>query len=581
MNMTTVLAVTIQSLPTIGLSGVLGSGVVLGLVLFFGAVFLFVSRYKRCPANRILVVSGRVGEGRSAKVIAGGGTFVWPVIQEAEFMSLEPMQIDIRLTDALSAENIRVAVPSVFTIAIGTDEDTRQNAAQRLLGLKVPEIMKQAEDIIFGQLRQVIASMKIEEINRDRDTFLSKVMHNLEPELQKIGLVLLNVNIKDLNDASGYIEAIGQKAAAEAVQKARGDVAEQEKLGEVRVAQAEQERTVQVADANKVREIGVQEAKRDQAVRIAELERETAVAAQRALFLRDTEISEAEQAKRVAVAEADARAVAGEAESEQQRRVAVAAANAQAVEGETRSQAQIAEAKAQLHVREAKAFQQGETERRLAEGAVKEAEHEAQARAAVAEARRIEAERRAALEAPAKAEKAKRLVEAEAEAESRRIEAAGEADAIFAKQEAEARGHFEQLARKGEGLREIVMACGDADAAYKMLLLEHLDHIADKAAEAISNIKIDKIVVWENNGAGAGSNTANFLQGMAGMLPPIMQVVEEIGGVKLPNFVGQRVEGSPNGDEKVPVPAVFESDGSAPSAGSRLSPESASRETVD
>ncbi|MBL8960993.1 MAG: flotillin family protein, partial [Gemmatimonadetes bacterium] len=196
-----------------------------------GVVALFVTRYRRCPANRVLVISGRVGGDGAAKCISGGGAFVWPVIQEYAYLSLEPIQIDIPLKDALSLENIRVAVPSVFTVAIGTEAEVRGNAAVRLLGLTHDQIKRQAQDIIFGQLRQVIASMRIEEINRDREGFLHRIQTSLEPELKKIGLVLINVNITDLKDDSGYIEAIGKKAAAMAVQQARGDVADQEKLG--------------------------------------------------------------------------------------------------------------------------------------------------------------------------------------------------------------------------------------------------------------------------------------------------------------------------------------------------------------
>src|SRR5689334_10349719 len=182
------------------------AGPALAVVIFLSLLFLFVARYKRCPSNKVLVISGRVGGGESAKCISGGGAFVWPVIQEFAYLSLEPIQIEIPLKDALSLENIRVAVPSVFTVAIGTEPEVRQNAAIRLLGLAHEQIKRQAQDIIFGQLRQVIASMGIEEINRDRDGFLHRVQKSLEPELKKIGLVLINVNITDLKDDSGYIE---------------------------------------------------------------------------------------------------------------------------------------------------------------------------------------------------------------------------------------------------------------------------------------------------------------------------------------------------------------------------------------
>ncbi len=193
------------------------AGPLLAVIVFLSILFLFVARYKRCPSNKVLVISGKVGGGESAKCISGGGAFVWPVIQEYAYLGLEPIQIDIPLKDALSFENIRVAVPSVFTVAIGTEAEVRQNAAIRLLSLTPEQIKRQAQDIIFGQLRQVIASMRIEEINKDRDAFLHRVQQSLEPELKKIGLVLINVNITDLKDDSGYIEAIGKKAAATAV----------------------------------------------------------------------------------------------------------------------------------------------------------------------------------------------------------------------------------------------------------------------------------------------------------------------------------------------------------------------------
>ncbi len=485
-------------------------------LLFLSFFLLLVQRYKRCPSNRIMVIYGKVGGGQAAKCIQGGAAFVWPLIQDHAFLSLEPIQIEIPLKGALSAENIRVSVPSVFTVAIGTDAETMQNAAIRMLGSDTEETKQRAAEIIFGQLRQVIASMHIEEINKDRDKFLHSIQTSLEPELKKIGLVLLNVNITDITDESGYIEAIGRKAASTAVQQARVDVAEQEKKGQVGVAEAEREKVIQVANATKLREIGTREASREQMVRVAQLEKEQQVGEQAAAFEREAQVKDAERTMRIATADANAKAIAGEAQAQ----AAVAAANAT------------------LQVKQAEAFQLGETRKREAEAAVQEAQHRAQAKAALAHAERIEAERRAELEAPAKAEKAKIIVDAEAEAEKRRIEAEGEAAAIFAKLEAEARGQYEILAKKGDGLKQIIQACGGAPQAFQLLMLEHLDTLAQTAAQAIANIKFDKVVVWEGgNGAGNGSNTAQFLQSMARTLPPMMQIMKDIGGVELPDYL--------------------------------------------
>lgn len=282
------------------------------VIIVFGMVVTLARRYKRCPSNRVLVVYGRSKSGKVAKTMHGGGTLVLPLIQDYAFMSLDPIQIEVPLENALSMENIRISVPSVFTVAIGTEPAIMNNAAIRLLGLTTKDISKQAEDIIFGQLRQVIASMLIEDINRDREQFLLSIQNSLEPELAKIGLVLINVNIKDLTDESGYIEAIGRKAAAQAIQQALIDVSEQEKLGAIGVAAAERERAIQVANAEKLRSIGTSEAERERAVRIAELERERTVGEKQAAYQRDAEIKDAERQMRVRTSEANAMAVEGE-----------------------------------------------------------------------------------------------------------------------------------------------------------------------------------------------------------------------------------------------------------------------------
>ena len=549
-------------------------GVGLAAVLLLSLLVMFVSRYKRCPANRVLVISGRVGGDQAAKCISGGGAFVWPVIQEFDYLSLEPIQIDIPLKDALSFENIRVSVPSVFTVAIGADEHVRQNAAMRLLKLDQAQIKRQAQDIIFGQLRQVIASMRIEEINRDRDAFLAKIQNSLEPELRKIGLVLINVNITDIKDESGYIEAIGRKAAATAVQQARGDVAEQEKLGEIRVAEAERDRHIQVANANKFREIGIREADREKAVRLADLMKEQQVGEQMAALEREAQVKHAQREQAVRIAELDKEQKIGEQTAafereaqvkaaEQRKRVAVAQADATAIAGEAEAQARVADTQAALKVRQAEAYQLSETKKREADAAVQEAQNRAMARAALAEAERVEAEKRAALEAPAKAEKAKTIVEAEAAAERRRIEAEAEARAIYVKLEAEARGQYEILAKRAEALGQLVDKAGGAKEAFQLMMVEQMPMLAQTAATAISNIKFDKVVVWDAGSATGNGATGNFIQSMSRSLPPMMQVLRDIAGVELPSYLGKMVAEVP----AVPAAAAPANGDGAPKTG--------------
>jgi flotillin len=535
---------SLAALPAqVDLSGILGSNgiavlmVIAAVVILSGFALMIATRYKRCPSNRILVIYGKTGAGQSSKTLHGGGAFVWPLIQSYDFLDLEPLQIEIPLEGALSSENIRVSVPSVFTVAIGTDEESMNNAAVRLLGSDTAQIVKQAEDIIFGQLRQVIASMAIQEINRERDVFLEKVQTALEPELKKIGMVLINVNIRDIKDESGFIEAIGRKAASTAIQQAEIDVADQNKRGAIGVAEAERERAVSVANAEKVRDIGTKDAERERAVKLAELERDKQVGEQAAQFEQQAQLRDKEREMRVRVADA----------------------NAKAVTGENKAKADIAATNAELRVKEAQAYELGEKRFREAQAAVLEAQYRAEARAAAAQAEKIEAEKRAQLEATAQAEKAKTIVDAEGQAAQRRIEAEGEASAIFAKLEAEARGQYEILAKKAAGLKLIVDSCGGSPQAFQMLMLEHLDHLSETAAKAISNVKFDKIVVWDS-GAGVdgkgGNAAANFIRGLGSSIPPVMQIMKDVGGVEMPEYFGKLMADGPKPDAVVPEPAA-------------------------
>ncbi|MDY3673210.1 MAG: SPFH domain-containing protein [Prevotella sp.] len=209
-----------------------------------------INRYRRCPSDKILVVYGTTGNRGSAKCVHGGGTFVWPIIQDYAYLSLTPISIDANLTNALSKQNIRVDIPCRFTVGISTDPDCMTAAAERLLGQTAAQIQELARDILFGQLRLVIATMSIEELNSDRDKFLDAISSNVEVELKKIGLRLINVNVTDINDESGYIEALGQEAAAKAINEAKVRVAEQEKIGEIGKADAMRETRIRTAEAN-------------------------------------------------------------------------------------------------------------------------------------------------------------------------------------------------------------------------------------------------------------------------------------------------------------------------------------------
>ncbi len=491
-------------------------GLILTLIIFgFSFLLWFVSRWKKCPSDRIMVIYGKTSGKGAARCIHGGAAFVWPVVQDYGYIALRPIPIDIDLKNALSKQNIRLSVPSVFTVGVSTDPVIMLNAAERLFGLAPDGIRDLARDIIFGQLRMVVASMTIEEINADRETFLKNVELNVTAELNKVGLVLLNVNITDIMDESGYLDAIGKQAAAEAINKARIDVAEEEKKGR----------------------IGEAEAKRQQRVAVSKAEAD-AVAGE----------ANADRDRRIAVKKAEAEALTGEANADRDRRIAIKQAESEAINGENSSAIEIAKSNAIRSEQEAEAFRKAEAAKRIAEAQIEKAHYMAEQEAQAARAAMEKEKQRAEVIVPAEIAKNQVEISAEAQAEKTRREAKGEADAIFVKLDAEARGNFQILKAKGEGFSQIIKSCNnDSDAAAKMLLIEKLEQIVHLQTEAIKNIKFDKIVVWEGGSGTAGgkTSTANFLSGMVQSLPPLHDVAS-MAGIDLPGYLGKVNEFKPD-----------------------------------
>lgn len=452
----------------------------IAVLFLFVVIVAMLKRYKRCPSDRILVVYGKVGKGiesesRSAKCIHGGAAFIWPVIQSFQFLDLTPISIEINLKSALSKQNIRVDVPSRFTVGISTESNVMTNAAERLLGLTQESISNLAKDIIFGQLRLVVATMDIEEINSNRDKFLAAVSSNVEAELKKIGLKLINVNVTDINDESGYIEALGKEAAAKAINDAKKSVAEKNRDGEIGQAEAHQEQRVQVAKADAV-------------------------------------AVEGENIAKITIANSDADRREKEAEA---RRKAVAAEK----------------------VTEAKALQEAYAAERQAEDA---------------RAMRDKATQTANVVVSAEIDKQKVEIDAEAIAEQTRRMAKGEADAIFMKMDAQARGIYEILSKQAEGFEQLVKAAGNnSKDAVMLMIADKLPELVKTQVEAIKNIKIDKVTVWETgNGKDGKTSTANFMQGMLGSIPPLDDVFKSA-GLQLPDILkGSQKGNNPAEDVK-------------------------------
>ena len=463
---------------------------VLGIMIFavvlilVAAVMFFAQRYKRCPPDQIMVIYGRTertadGRPKPSKTLHGGASLVWPLIQDYAYISLKPMTINIDLRGALSLQNIRINVPSTFTIGVSTEPSIMANAAERLLGFRVEDIEEMAKEIIFGQLRLTVATLTIEQINQDRDSFLELIQKNVGQEMRKVGLYLINVNIADITDESDYIESIGKKAASTAVEQARVDVANAERDGAIGKAEADRTREIQVAQNN----------------------------------------AEAEKGRKAAQAD---------------QRVFVEQQEAMAVGGENAAQAEIARANADLAEAEASAKQRADVAT-------------AQAEAEIAKAKYDEEEQSLRASEIARETIAKQQVEiaAEAEAERQRRIARGEADAILAKYEAEAEGVKQVLEAKAQGYSNLVSsASGDPKAAATLLMVEKIEAMVSAQTEAIRNLKIDKITVWDSgNDKDGNSATSNFVSSLVQSLPPIHDVAK-MSGVELPDYLGSMTEES-------------------------------------
>lgn len=486
-------------------------------VLFvFVLIFSLLSRYKRCPSDRILVVYGKVGSGPggqlSARCIHGGAAFIWPVFQDYSYMDLTPISIEVNLTGALSKQNIRVDVPSKFTVGISTEPGVMENAAERLLGLVRDDVHALATDIIIGQMRLVVAMMDIEEINNNRDKFLSNVANNVEAELSKIGLKLINVNVTDIKDESGYIEALGKEAAAKAINEAKVRVADMERMGDIGKTEAE-----------KIRDIKVAEMVRD----------------------RDTEVAVTLKDKEVLIAQAQRDESIGKVEADRDTRIKTAEANALAVQGENRSKIEVAASDAERREREAEALKRATAAEKVQSAKALEEAYEAEKRAEAARAERERASQNANVVVTAEIQKQKAIIEAQAQAEQTREKARGEADAIYAKMEAEARGLKEILTKQAEGLQEIVKSAGDDPKdAVLLLIVDKLPELVRMQTEAIKNIKIDSVTVWEGGqqGADGKSSTAGFISGLYKSVPPLRDMFD-MAGMDLPGYLGKKKEG--------------------------------------
>jgi flotillin len=457
------------------------------LLLAFAVVFVLiiamtlVSRYRMCPPDRILVVFGKLSNGLSSKCYHGGSTFVIPLFQSYAYLDLTPINIEIELKGALSSQNIRIDAPASFTIGISTEPEVMQNAATRLLGRSLDEVQQLASEIIMGQMRVVFASMTIEEINNDREKLIGLITRGVEVELHKVGLRMINGNIRDIRDLSGYIDALGKEAAAKAINDAQ----------------------IKVAQENQRGAIGRAEAEREQAIRVA-----TAQA----------EARKGQNTAQVVIAKSDADLASEQAEAKRRVEAAQKVAEARALQEGYKAQQEAELARA---ARE-KAQQQADL---IVKAEVAKERMRIDAEATAQQARLIQ-----------EGESAAYVIQKQAEGEGARRVAEGEAAGIRAKLVAEAEGTQAILDAKAAGFDKLLKVSHDTAGATQLLIAENIVRIAEIQAGAIKGLAFEKIVVM-GGGAGGAAGPGQFVQDLYKGVLPINELAKNV-GLNLPSFLG-------------------------------------------
>jgi flotillin len=469
------------------------------LAIGFVVVFLLIivitliSRYRMCPPDRILVVYGKLAEGQSSKCYHGGSTFVIPFFQSYGYLDLTPINIEIELKGALSSQNIRIDTPASFTIGISTDAEVMQNAATRLLGRTLDEIQQLASEIIMGQMRVVFASMTIEEINNDREKLIASITKGVEVELHKVGLRMINGNIRDIKDHSGYIDALGKEAAAKAINDAQIRVAQENQRGAVGKAEAEREQAIRVANA-------------------------------------EAEARKGQNTAQVVIAKSNADLAMEQAEAKRRTEAAQKVAEARALQESYKAQQEAELARA---ARE-KAQQQAD---QIVKAEIDKERIRIDAEAKAAQTKILQEGQAAAyiIQKDAEAEGIRRV--AEGEATGIRVKLGAEASGIQAKLTAEAEGTRAILDAKAQGFEKLLKVADDTAGATQLLIAENIVRIAEVQAGAIKGMQFEKVVVMGGNGAG-GAGPGQFVQDLYKGVLPLNEIAKSV-GLNLPAFLGQ------------------------------------------
>jgi flotillin len=464
--------------------------------LFFVLIVLFMiyaSRYQKVGPNQVLIISGRstvYGDAttgkplhRSFRIVRGGGTFIYPVIERVDHLSLELMTIEVVTPNVYTLQGVPVTVDGVAQVKVGSDDISIVTAAEQFLSKRVNEIQNVALQTLEGHLRAIVGAMTVEEIYKDRDKFAQRVQEVSALDMKNMGLTIVSFTIKNIHDDQGYLDALGQARIAEVKRDAT--------IGQ---ANAQRDATIQSANARQQGET--------------------------AKYQAETKIAEASKNYSVQKASYDAEVNQKKAESELAYPLQQNITNQRVKEEEIGIS--VVEKRKQIEVQEQEVLRR---ERELEATIRKPAEAEQYRIRTLADAKKYQLE-----------------IEAEGQMAATRNLGIGDADANKVKGFAQA----EIIKAQGLNQAEVIQAQGLAEAtatskkaaaweqytqaAILQQILDKLPELATAIAQPLS--KTDKIVVINSGGEG-GAGTSKITRDVADSMSQIPAVIEALTGISM------------------------------------------------
>jgi flotillin len=513
-------------------------------IAFVVVIRVMATRYKKIPPNAVGIFYGRKyrapdGVVRGFRIVAGGGSLLWPIVEHLQIMSTGAFQAKIDEQNIPNVDNVKISVKGVATCKLSSIPEDLYSAAMAFLGKTDAEIEDYVRNILMGHLRSIIGKLSIDEILRKRDTFNKQVVEESTEELKRLGVQVITLVIQEVTDAHGYIDALGRKAVAEAIRDADIKVAQAKAETQKKVSEAEREAAVVTAQ----NEVQTAEAQRDRDVKKAQFK----VAA-------DTEKAKADQALGIATAD-------------QEKTLRVKQAERDAAEKEAQIKVQEKEA-------ERKQQELTATVVRVAEAAKQKAiiEAEASKQAVVV---RAEGDKTAAtLSGEGEAAKIKAVLVAKAEGE-----AAIRKQALLAEAEGQAAMKGKVLLAEAEGTQKLAQALAQmTESAKLILILDRLPVLFDKGGEAAAKVaqaifssvaaplgNIDELRIIDLGGSGrpleqlasvVPNTVFRFLSSLKAQGIDVKQLLGKL-GINIDDFtqmIGEKPAGGAKPDVEPPAP---------------------------